>query len=106
MAPRNAVSFLVEKMEYPGKPGAVRPIYHPDTKALMGINHGCPCGCGLWSWLRLNNADCLTFQKWDIQGQSADVLRLTLTPSIGIRPITAGKYHWHGYLKNGVFEEG
>lgn len=32
---------------------------------------------------------------------------MTLTPSIGIHHVEAGKagYHWHGYLRAGVFEE-
>lgn len=100
---RNTVSFLVDKMEWPGKAGAVRPVYLPDSDVLAGINHACPCNCGLWSWLRLNNDSCPSFQKWDMQG--GDLLHLTLTPSIGIKPITDGKYHWHGYLTAGVFEE-
>ena len=102
---RNAVSFLVDKMEWPGKAGAVRPVYLPDSEVLAGINHACPCGCGSWSWLRLNNDSCQTFQKWDLK--SGDILHLTLEPSIGIRPKdpTTGAYHWHGYLRAGIFEE-
>lgn len=104
MAPRNAVSFLTDSHYFPGKPGAVHPIYSPDGKTLLGINHACPCGCGSWSWLRLNNDGCQTFQKWDVK--SGDVLHLTLEPSIGIRPQDhKGAYHWHGHLRAGVFEE-
>ena len=103
MAKRNATSFVVDKMEFPGKAGAIKPVHKGEN--LVGIEHACPCGCGNWSWLRLDNSECPTFQKWDLK--SGDLLHLTLDPSIGIRPKDpkTGAYHWHGYLKNGIFEE-
>lgn len=78
-------------------------IKHHDTNEVIGFNHGCPCGCGMWSFIRLNNKDVPTFQKWDLV--SGDDLHMTLKPSIGIKPLVDGKYHWHGFLENGVFVE-
>lgn len=106
MTARNAQSFLVEKMEQPGKPGAVMFVRHPITGIVVGFNHTCACGCGLWSFIRLNREGWApdTVDVWE---RSGDDLHMTLTPSIGIKPRDAsGKYHWHGYLRSGVFEEG
>lgn len=103
--PRNVQSFLVDKMEYPGKPGAVQIVRHPDRPLVVGFNHSCPCGCGQWSFIRLNAEGWApgAGQIWTLK--SGDDLHMTLSPSIGIHPITNGSYHWHGYLRNGVFEE-
>lgn len=102
---RNATTFLVDKMENPAQPGAVMIVRHPDRGLVVGFNHACPCGSGMWSFIRLN-ADGWepgTVPIWDCTG---DDLHMTLTPSIGIRPQDEkGAYHWHGHLRNGVFEE-
>lgn len=104
--PRNAQSFIVEEMETPGKPGAIQFVtrIYEDDKGIVGFNHACPCGCGKWSFIRLNPERWVpgTAPMWSRTG---DDLHMTLTPSIGIHPITNGAYHWHGYLRNGVFEE-
>ena len=102
---RNAQTFLVDKMEYPGKPGAIQIITHPDSDLVVGFNHACPCGCGTWSFIRLNAEgwEPGTVPIWERVG---DDLHMTLTPSIGIRPKDEGGYHWHGFLRNGIFEEG
>lgn len=98
---RNAVSFLVDKCEQGSPAGAIevrRFSWIPGREhEIAGIQHACPCGCGLCSWLPFNNSG------WT-PDQTADLTKLTLTPSIGL---WAGQspYHWHGYLKNGVFEE-
>lgn len=103
--PRNAVSFLVQRMDTPAKPGAIQIVRHPDNAIVVGFNHACPCGCGAWSFIRLN-AEGWTPGTVPIWERTGDDLHMTLTPSIGIRPQDArGQYHWHGYLKNGVFEE-
>ena len=102
---RNAQTFLVDKMEWPGKPGAIRLVRHPDRDLVVGFEHACPCGCGLWSFIRLSPEGWApgTVPMWDRTG---DDLHMTLTPSIGIRPIDEkGCYHWHGFLENGVLVE-
>lgn len=99
---RNAQSFIAAKIEDPGKPGAIVPM-GPDGKRA-GFSHACPCGCGKWSFVRINPENWApgTTPMWSCAG---DDLHLTLSPSIGIKPLVDGVYHWHGYLKNGVFEE-
>lgn len=103
--PRNAQSFVVDKMEYPSKAGAVMFVRHPDKDLVVGFSHACPCGCGQWSFIRLNPEGWApdTIPFWNRTG---DDLHMTLTPSIGIKPQDKnGAYHWHGYLENGVFVE-
>ena len=91
-------------MENPGKPGAIEIVRHPDKDLVVGFNHACPAG-RTWSFIRINAEGWApgTVPIWDRTG---DDLHMTITPSIGIRPQDAqGRYHWHGYLRNGVFED-
>jgi hypothetical protein len=106
--PRNATSFIVDRVEFPGNPGAIMFTrrYQDRTavadQEIIGFVHTCPCGCGIWSGVHFKNYD--SEPMWDRAG---DDLHMTVTPSIGIHHIKGGQpgYHWHGYLRNGVFEE-
>jgi hypothetical protein len=91
-------------MEYPGAAGAIRIVRHPDRDLIVGFEHACPCGCGKLSFIRLNAEGWApgTVPTWQRTG---DDLHMTLTPSIGIKPLVNGQYHWHGYLREGIFEE-
>jgi hypothetical protein len=104
---RNAQSFVVDEVEIPGKAGAVRFVrgWEEITKdQIMGMQHCCPCGCGEWGWMNFEAYGFADF--WGPQPKIGDDLaKLTLTPSIGFKKQPDGSYHWHGYLKNGVFEE-
>src|SRR5258708_1457058 len=98
---RNAQSFIVEKVEMPGKAGAISFVYgdalgKPDE--IMGMRHACPCGCGNWGWMNFEAHGFPDF--WGPQPKKGDDLaKLTLTPSIGFMKSTkTGQYHWHGYL--------
>ena len=84
--PRNAVSFIVDELEMPGKAGAIQIVRHPDSDLIVGFNHCCPCGCGNWSFVRLNAEGWApgTVPIWKLE--SGDDLHMTITPSIGIRP--------------------
>lgn len=100
---RNAQSFIVTKMEHPGKAGAIQFIQHEGKVA--GFSHCCPCGCGKWSFVRLNPENWAPESRTPMWTRTGDDLHMTITPSIGIHPVENGAYHWHGYLRNGVFEE-
>lgn len=105
---RNARSFLVEKMTHPAPAGAIeiKRGGKEDNKyhLIVGMMHACPCGCGGYSFMAFEAYGHSSF--WSPQPKEGDDLtRLTLTPSIGIRLITDGTYHWHGFLRDGVFEE-
>lgn len=91
--------------------GAYTFLYASGDGVPVGIIHGCPCGCGGRSALfflgRLSPAD--KRQVWTVEGEWPNV---TLSPSIGIKYTAVGLpqpaeggYHWHGYLRAGVFEE-
>lgn len=102
--PRNAQSFIVDQWETPAKPGAIQ--FASTDKGIAGFTHACPCGCGIGSFIRLNPENWVpgTTPMWNRTG--GDDLHMTLTPSIGIHPKDAsGAYHWHGFLRDGVFEE-
>lgn len=73
------------------------------TDEINGFIHGCPCGCGGKSAMWFEGHENAGGPKWSVTGEWPKV---TLSPSIGIRPQDAqGRYHWHGYLENGVFVE-
>src|SRR5258708_36869749 len=101
---RNATSFIVDKMEHPGRPGAIMFLYS-ETKRPVGFSHACPCGCGKWSFIRLD-PEAWVPGTTPIWTRTGDDLHMTMSPSIGIRPKDAsGAYHWHGFLRDGVFGE-
>lgn len=110
MSARNAQSFIVDTFDVPGRAGAIQFVgmLNQEDKGIVGFNHACPCGCGIWSFIRLNP------EKWapgttPMWSRTGDDLHMTLTPSIGIhhQGTDQGKsgYHWHGFLRNGIFEE-
>jgi hypothetical protein len=111
MPPRNAIAFEVSDRGDPAimKPGAycfMRQYNNPSQKT--GVIHACPCGCGAQSvmWFTggsMNGTGGNPDKEWSVKGEWP---RVTLAPSIGIgRDRTSGKYHWHGYLRDGVFVE-
>ena len=102
--PRNAQSFIVTRVDAPSQPGAICFTRHPDG-GIVGFSHVCPCGCGKWSFIRLNPELWEPGSRTPMWQRTGDDLHMTLTPSIGIHPQTNGVWHWHGYLRNGVFEE-
>jgi hypothetical protein len=103
---RNAQSFIVATWETPAKPGAIQFVTLEGK--VCGITHACPCGCGKGSFIRLNPEVWPPDTK-PMWTRGGDDLHMTLAPSIGIHHQGAdqGKpgYHWHGFLRNGVFEE-
>lgn len=103
--PRNAKSFIVTTWTIPALAGAIQlvtmPEGHENSGKIVGINHACPCGCGRGSWIGFKEYGFA--EHWE--RTSDDWEHLTLTPSIGFLLQPNGGYHWHGYLKNGVFEE-
>jgi hypothetical protein len=102
------VQSFITSEEDSRKPGAIqfvtRAMAGAEPGPVVGLNHACPCGCGKKSFVRLNPEywEAGTKPMWTREG---DDLHMTLAPSIGIKPLENGKYHWHGFLRNGVFEE-
>lgn len=101
-------------LDHPGTPRSAPGAFwylqgfngEPDT----GIHHTCPCGCGIISGINLKGD---RVPLWTITGTRD---KPTLAPSVGIHawennptyPRRAEKeadgYHWHGWLRNGVWE--
>lgn len=73
------------------------------TDEKIGWIHGCPCGCGGKSAMWFEGYENAGGPKWMVTGEWPKV---SMTPSIGIaKDHSTGQFHWHGYLRNGVFEE-
>ncbi len=76
---------------------------------IVGMLHSCPCGCGAIGYLNFDPDRVPARPQWKWDGNKE---KPTLSPSIGIRPTTGllnqtmcdKKFHWHGYLKKGVFK--
>lgn len=87
------------------QPGAFY-YWRDSEESRRGIIHSCPCGCGQLGNLNLAPAPAGTRPLWTNTGTRE---RPTLTPSVGIkafRPdqsIEADGFHWHGWLRNGVW---
>ena len=102
---RDAVAHEVSPEDYRGMKsmpaGAYLFFSWYGESEIAGITHGCPCGCGIRTNLFLRGYG-KGHDEWDVQGEWPKV---TLHPSIGISRQSDGRWHWHGYLKNGVFVE-
>lgn len=102
---RNAVAHEVRRPEddFILSAGAYYFMRYPNEAEPCGIVHGCPCGCGMQSALWFKGRSHAGAPEWDVAGEWPKV---TLSPSIGIvKDRGTGRFHWHGYLRNGVFEE-
>lgn len=105
---RNAVAFEVDPSELkhgkPNPPGAF--CFYVVNGERIGIEHACPCGCGGLTALWFRGKGPVGRDAWDVSG---DWPKVTLSPSIGVKYDGQGNgpthFHWHGYLRNGVFEE-
>lgn len=104
---RNAKAYEAPSMSLKdlGGPGAYRFIYEDedDGGEPIGIYHGCPCGCGVLGTIFFKEKGWADpGHGWSVEGDWPNV---TLSPSIGINMQPGGEYHWHGWLRNGIFEE-
>jgi len=95
-------SFLVPSVRdlRPVPPGAIEPRRIDDE--WVGLAFGCPCGCGLESWLNFTDPDHPQLGGWGPRpAKDADMTRLTLTPSI----LQTFPCRWHGFLTDGEFRQ-
>lgn len=69
-----------------------------------GIIHSCPCGCGNLGHLNLDPE--AGRPRWSNSGSRE---KPTLHPSVGIKSFNDGQdieadgFHWHGWLRDGVW---
>lgn len=69
---------------------------NPAENGMRLLSFLCPCGCGELCGIRVRDDGQNIDGAW---GWNKDEEKPTTTPSIAIN-----QNHWHGYLKNGVFE--
>jgi hypothetical protein len=96
---RNAPAREVARVEPGTKLGAGEYFFMGIDGRRIGIQHGCPCGCGEWSTLFFRESGDTDF--WIVEKPFP---LATLKPSIGMWR-GQSPYHWHGYLTDGVFVE-
>lgn len=98
---RNANAVLVEKIfNQPGGSFVFTTSEGHDEPA--GMLYQCPCGCGAIHGANFKGYGG-GYAEWDWDGNRD---KPTLSPSLGLWPKDdKGNYHWHGFLKAGVFEE-
>lgn len=80
--------------------------YDYEDEKDVGILHSCPCGCGNIGSLNIKEWAEKKGPLWTLSGPREAP---TLTPSVGIRAYgkaikTDGDFHWHGWLRDGVWE--
>lgn len=92
MVKRNAVAFEVAGDDDPRWKDAGAYWFYSRRGKKAGLIFACPCGCGA--------AGRITFDAWTV----TETPRISVTPSIGFSKGESG-FHWHGYLRDGVFEE-
>jgi hypothetical protein len=103
MAKRNAPCVIVDDLPFNAPAGHT--MFARDAAGIAGLLFGCPCGCGShfggWTLFRKPSG-------WGFDGNTE---KPTVTGSFGCganqdSPVGPdGQYHWHGFLKAGVFEE-
>jgi hypothetical protein len=100
---RNAAAVIVEDFPFDTPAGHLR--YTRTDGKVVGILFGCPCGCGARYGAVFEEP-----QPWTFDG---NIEKPTVNPSLGCYPTGKkaanfgpdGVYHWHGFLRAGVFEE-
>lgn len=101
MSKRNAACVIVADLPFDAPAGHTQFRRAGDGK-ITGMAFGCPCGCGRTYGATWRPGGW----SWDGNEQAP-----TVTPSLGCYPAGEslvgpdGTYHWHGYLRAGVFEE-
>lgn len=103
MAKRNAAIVVVDVLPFDAPAGHTE-FRRNESDQIVRMAFGCPCGCGRAYGASFDKAD----RGWTFDG---NVEKPTVTPSLGCYPAGDSKvgpdgvYHWHGFLKAGVFEE-
>jgi hypothetical protein len=101
-AKRNAPAIIVDDQPFDAPAGHVT-YRRAAAGAIVGLMFGCPCGCG-----RAYGASFDRPNGWTFDG---NVEKPTINPSLGCYPAGESKvgpdgtYHWHGYLRAGIFVE-
>jgi hypothetical protein len=103
---RNAPAVIVDDLPFDAPAGHLKWVRN-ERGEIAGCHYGCPCGCGAVHGAYFGNMPGHTHPwSWDGNTESP-----TINPSLGLNVSHRnevgpdGRYHWHGFLRNGVFEE-
>lgn len=114
---RNAIANFVDSFhdgEVPAGSCKWTGLYGVDDPGPFGINFKCPCGCGAIHGAGFDNrpADWVAKNSSPLWHWDGNKEKPTLSPSLGLHVTPGhnvvgpdGNYHWHGYLRAGIFEE-
>ena len=100
---RDAPCVIVEDLPFVAPAGHTM-FHRHDNGTVLGLTFGCPCGCGAHHGGRFVGIE----KPWGFDG---NLTKPTVTGSFGCHAshrnesVGADGYHWHGFLKAGVFEE-
>lgn len=103
MSKRNADCIIVDDLPFKAPAGHTVFRRHADGN-IIAIAFGCPCGCGAHHGGYFSGAP----NPWGFDG---NLEKPTVTGSFGCHPGRDspvgpdGRYHWHGHLRAGVYEE-
>jgi hypothetical protein len=85
-------------------PGVTNGTQPQNVRRGIGLQFDCPCGCGLRAGVEFTVAvDGLPWRHtmWERKGDTFETL--TVRPSIGIDKLDGRGFHYHGWLRDGVF---
>jgi len=117
---RDAVAHLVpDELDYGNvEAGAFHwtGLYGVEDPGPFGMCFGCPCGCGMLHGVSFDNRPVGwggdSERKHPVWHWDGNKEKPTLSPSLGLLVTPNmntvgpdGHYHWHGFLRTGVFEE-
>lgn len=102
MTKRNAPFVPVDDLPFKAPAGHTR-LWRSAGGVVLSMTFGCPCGCGAHHGARFTGPNA-----WDFDG---NMEKPTVTGSFGCNPGKDspigpdGKYHWHGHLVAGEYQE-
>lgn len=100
---RDAPCVIVDDLPFDAPAGHTM-FHRHDDGTVLGLTFGCPCGCGAHHGGRFVGIE----KPWGFDG---NVEKPTVTGSFGChksyrdQAVGSDGYHWHGFLRAGVFEE-
>lgn len=102
MSKRNAQCIVVDDLPFYAPAGHTK-LCRDETGSVVRLMFGCPCGC-----LATYGAGFRTpHGSWIFDGNEESP---SVSPSLGCYAVENGVgpdgvFHWHGFLRCGVFEE-
>ena len=99
---RNTPCVVVAELPFKAPAGHTQ-FHRNAERQIVGMSFGCPCGCGAHHGARFSGPNA-----WGFDGNETSP---TVTGSFGCHAKTPseigpdGRYHWHGHLVAGEYQE-